>query len=125
MPIVSNSDDKPLGGQSPGRDYLSKAMYYLVLLPNAMRTAYTVLKVKTKWVKGLITAAMGELGEPRNQGAYPNGVLYKPFHATNGVTLNPTVDHRTGTPKVVAFVPVTSLKALGEISKEYPVNLQV
>lgn len=125
MPIVSKGEETPLGGQSPGRDYLSKANYYLVLLPNAMRTAYTVLKVKTKWVKNLIMAATQELTEPRNMGKYPNGVLYKPYVASNGVTLNPTVDHRTGTPKVVAFVPIQSLKALGDVSKEYPVSIQV
>lgn len=56
---------------------------------------------------------------------YPNGVLYKPFVSQMGVTLNPTVDHRSGTPKVVAFVPVTALKSLGDVSKEYPVNIQV
>jgi len=125
MPILPHSDDKPLGGQSLGRDYISKATYYLVLLPNATRTAYTVLKVKTKWVKGLISKALSELAEPRNMRNYPNGVLYRPFVSQMGVTLNPTVDQRSGTPKVVAFVPVTALKSLGDVSKEYPVQLQV
>jgi len=125
MPILPHSDEKPLGGQSPGRDYISKAMYHVVLLPNAQRTAYSVLKVKSKHVRGLINRAINELGEPRNVSKYPNGVLYRPFTSAMGITLNPTMDRRTGTAKVVAFVPVVALKALGEVTKEYPVNIAV
>lgn len=95
--------------KNPGRDSRSEAEYYVVL----NRTGDTIYKVPVKFLRVALQQAVREYGDKP---------LQRPWRSKAGISLNPTMDRRSGTPKVVAFIPPSLFQS---VSQSYPVHIKI